>query len=243
MKSGVIWIVAAAVLALGVAAGGWFVGKGFTEARTGDRYVTVKGVAEREVKADLAIWPMRFVATSNKLDEAQAEISADAHTVIAFLTEAGIGREEIELQNLTVTDLLAQAYRSGPVESRFIVAQTLVVRSIEVDRIAAASQRIGELVEAGVVLSNEGGPMQGPFYIFTGLNAVKPPMIAEATTGARAGAEQFAADSGSRVGGIRRANQGLFQILPRDQAPGLQESTQIHKTVRVVSTVEYLLEE
>jgi hypothetical protein len=61
MKSGVMWIVAAAVLALGVAAGGWFIGRGFTEARTGDRYVTVKGVAEREVKADLAIWPMRFV--------------------------------------------------------------------------------------------------------------------------------------------------------------------------------------
>jgi hypothetical protein len=85
--------------------------------------------------------------------------------------------------------------------------------------------------------------MQGPFYIFTGLNVVKPPMIAEATRSARAGAEQFAADSGSRVGGIRRANQGLFQILPRDRAPGLQESTQINKTVRVVSTVEYLLEE
>ena len=243
MKSGVIWIVASAVLALGVAAGGWFIGKGFTEARTGDRYVTVKGVAEREVKADLAIWPMRFVATNNKLDEAQAEISADGRTVVAFLTEAGIGRDEIELQNLQVTDLLAQAYRSGPVQSRFIVAQTLVVRSSDVERIAAASQRIGALVEAGVVLSGEGQPMQGPFYIFTRLNEVKPPMIAEATKSARAGAERFAADSGSRVGGIRRANQGLFQILPRDRAPGLQESKQILKTVRVVSTIEYLLEE
>jgi hypothetical protein len=243
MKSVLGWMVAAAVLALGIAAGGWFIGTGFLAARTSDRYVTVKGVAERQVKADLAIWPMRFVATSNALDQAQAEISADGLAVIAFLTEAGIARDEIELQNLQVTDLLAQAYRSGPVESRFIVAQTLVVRSAEVDRIATASQRIGELVEAGVVLSNDGQPMQGPFYIFTGLNGVKPPMIAEATKSARAGAEQFAADSGSRVGGIRRANQGLFQILPRDQAPGLQESTQIHKTVRVVSTVEYLLEE
>ena len=243
MKSGVIWIMAAAVLALGVAAGGWFVGNGFVVARTGDRHVTVKGVAEREVKADLAIWPMRFVATSNQLDEAQAEISADGRTVVAFLTEAGIGRDEIELQNLHVTDLLAQAYRSGPVQSRFIVAQTLVVRSSDVERIAAASQRIGALVEAGVVLSGEGQPMQGPFYIFTGLNEVKPPMIAEATKSARAGAEQFAADSGSRVGGIRHANQGLFQILPRDRAPGLQESKQILKTVRVVSTIEYLLEQ
>ena len=243
MKCVVGGLVAAAVLAVGVAAGGWFVGNGFAEGRTGDRYVTVKGVSEREVKADLAIWPMRFVATSNQLDEAQAKISADSRAVVAFLTEAGIEKDEIELQNLQVTDLLAQAYRSGPVQSRFIVAQTLVVRSGDVDRVASASQRIGELVEAGVVLSAEGQPMQGPFYLFTRLNEVKPPMIAEATTSARAGAEQFAADSGSRVGGIRRANQGLFQILPRDRAPGLREAKQINKTVRVVSTIEYLLEQ
>ena len=101
---------------------------------------------------------------------------------------------------------------------------------------------MGELVSAGVVLSSgneyEGS---GPTYVFTGLNALKPSMIAEATARAREGAEQFAKDSGSTVGGIRRASQGVFEILPRDQAPGMTEGSQIDKNVRVVTSVEYAL--
>lgn len=241
MKSPLVAILASILVAIGIAVAGWFVSEGLREARTADRYVTVKGLAERGVKADLALWPMRFVATSNALAEAQARIGADAATVVAFLTKAGIDRSDIAVQSLEVTDAFAQPYRQGPVESRFIVAQTLMVRSTDVDRIAAASQGVGDLVGAGVVLSAEGQD-SGPAYVFTKLRDIKPDMIAEATRGARAAAEQFAADSGSRIGGIRTANQGLFQIQPRDDAPGQMESRQINKTVRVVSTVEYALQ-
>lgn len=103
-----------------------------------------------------------------------------------------------------------------------------------------ASQRDGDLVANGVVLSAE-GQAAGPVYVFTGLNAIKPDMIARATRDARAAGEQFAADSGRRLGQIRSASEGLFQILPRDAAPGETESRQINKTVRVVSTIEYAL--
>jgi hypothetical protein len=78
--------------------------------------------------------------------------------------------------------------------------------------------------------------------VFTRLNDLKPAMIAEATANARAAAEQFARDSGSAPGDIRQANQGVFVILPRDQAPGINESSQLQKIVRVVSTVQYLLD-
>ncbi len=84
--------------------------------------------------------------------------------------------------------------------------------------------------------------IEGPFYLFTRLNDIKPAMIAEATKNARAAAQQFAADSGSSLGAIRQASQGVFQILPRDAAPGQSEEKQIQKTVRVVSTVDYVLE-
>jgi hypothetical protein len=232
-------LVAAIVLAVGAAVAGWFVGDGFRAGREETRFVSVKGIAEREVKADLALWPLRFVATGNELAAVQAKSRADAEAVRRFVTAAGVPAEAVEVQGVEVTDVLANAYRSGPVDTRFIVAQTLLVRSTDVDRIVAASQRVGELVDAGVVLSGEGGA--GPSYLFTKLNDVKPAMIAEATKRAREGAEQFAADSGSRVGGIRRASQGLFQILPRDDTPGTSEQRQVHKVVRVVSTVDYLL--
>lgn len=232
-------IVAGLILALGIAVAGWFVGEGFRIGRRSDRLVSVKGISEREVKADLVLWPLRFVATGEELSAVQTKSRADADAVRRFLTGAGVPADAIEVQGIEVTDVLANAYRSGPTESRFIVAQTLMVRSTDVDRIASVSQRLGELVDAGVVLSSEGGG--GPYYLFTKLNDIKPAMIAEATKRAREGAEQFAADSGSHVGGIHRANQGLFQILARDDTPGTTEQRQVNKTVRVVSTVDYLL--
>ena len=241
MRTASLALIASALLAIGIALGGWFVGQGFVDARAADRFVTVKGVAERLVTADLALWPIRFVTTSNALAEAQERIAGDAQKVLTFLADTGVPREAVEVESLQVTDLLAQAYRSGPIESRFIVAQTLMVRTSDVDTVALASQRIGELVAAGVVLSSEGQPAPGPIYLFTRLNDIKPDMIAEATRSAREGAEQFANDSASRITGIRRASQGLFQILPRDDIPGVSQEKQITKTVRVVSTIEYAL--
>jgi hypothetical protein len=115
------------------------------------------------------------------------------------------------------------------------------VRSTNPDLVLAASQRVAELVSAGVVLSSGDAGGGGPTFVFTGLNNLKPAMIAEATAQAREAAEQFARDSHSEVGGIRQASQGIFEILPRDQAPGISEESQVDKTVRVVSTIDYLL--
>lgn len=241
MKNTDLALIASALLAVGVACAGWFIGKGFITSRSADRFVTVKGVAEQTVDADLALWPIRFVVTGNSLEEAQAKIVNDAALIMAFLTEAGVSADAIDAQPAEVTDLHAQAYRSGPVAKRFILGQTIMVRSPDVSLVVRANAGIGELIRQGVVLSSEG--QKGPFYLFTRLNDIKPAMIAEATASAREAAEQFARDADSRIVGIRRANQGVFQILPRDRAPGIFEQKQRQKTVRVVSTLQYILAE
>lgn len=230
----------AVILAFGFVAASLIFTGGFVQSRTADRYVTVKGIAERDVKAGLALWPLRFVATDDRLDVAQAAIARSHDAVIAFLARHGIDRANTEVQGLEVTDVLANAYRDGPAASRYIIAQTLMVRSDEAELVRSASQKVGELVDAGVVLSAQHGSIT-PTYLFTGLNDLKPEMIAEATKNARRAAEQFATDSGSRILGIRRANQGLFEILPRDRVRGVDEENQLHKTVRVVTTVEYYI--
>lgn len=231
-------------LAIGVALGGWFVGRGWTSARTVDRYVSVKGVAERDVIADLALWPFQIVATGNDLARTQVEIDRSVRTILAFLARHGVDTAGAELQGLQVTDRLAQDFRDGPSASaRFVVQQLMMVRSQDPASVQAASQQMGELVGAGVVLqSGSGWGPARPVFLFRKLNDIKPPMIAEATAAARAAAEEFARDSESRLGGIRQASQGVFVILPRDQAPGINESDQLYKTVRVVSTVDYYLE-
>lgn len=231
----------AGLIALGLILAGWFIGHGFEQGRSADRYVTVKGIAERDVRADIGLWPLRYVAAANELAKAQASINKSREAVIAFLTLQGVAREAIQIQRLEVTDMAANPWRNGPYENRFIAAQTLMVRTDAPNLIEEASQNVGELVESGVVLSYEGAVDGGPTYLFTRLNNLKPAMIAEATANAREAAIQFAKDSGSQLGAIRRANQGVFVIHARDNAPGVNENSQLYKTVRVVSTIDYYL--
>jgi hypothetical protein len=232
------------VLALALVLSGLFVGRGFARGRAADRYVTVKGVAERPVRADLAIWPLRLVAADDDLSRAHAKLENDIRRVRQFLASHGIDTASIALQDFSVTDARANQYGGpAPAGSRFVIRQTIVVRSTDPEQVLRASQRVGDLVAASVVLSSGGeyGPGGGPTFVFTNLNEIKPPMVAEATSRARESADQFARDSRTSLAGIRRASQGIFEILPRDQAPGIMEQSQIEKTVRVVSTVEYAL--
>ena len=241
MKQGVALVIAGLLVALGVAVGGFFVGDGFQAGRSADRYVTVKGLAERIVKADVASWPLRFTASGDDLGAVQAKIEADGAQISDFLDSAGISSDAYRLERLEVVDKRAQLYGNSqvPVGGRFVVTQTLAVRTADVDRIVEASRSIGDLVKAGIVLSDSSGPS----YAYTSLNDIKPEMIAEATKSARASAQQFADDSGSSVGAIRQANQGIFSILPRDSGEQWQEAQSIEKRVRVVSTIQYFIED
>jgi uncharacterized protein len=234
-------LLAALVLALGLAAAGFLVGDGFARSRAADRYVTVKGLAERPVEADLAVWLLRFTATGDELAAAQAKIEQDLGRVRAFLAAGGLPQDAVTPLRLEVVDLLAERYRSpGSEGSRFILTQSLRVRSADVQRVAALSRQLGELVRAGVVLVSD-HPSNGPRYLYTRLNDVKPEMIAQATAAARAAATQFARDAGSPLGPLGRADQGVFQILPRDAVDGVDEAGEIEKTVRVVATLRYAL--
>ncbi|MEO8307667.1 MAG: SIMPL domain-containing protein [Pseudomonadota bacterium] len=234
-------VIAATLIALGIAAGGWFTGNALVKGREADRVVTVKGVAEREVEADLALWPIQFVVADDELKAAQTHIGDNARKVSAFLERHGIDAKQVGLQDLNVTDTQANRYGGQSAARRFVISQTIMVRSTAPETVFLASQKIGELVDEGVVLSSDGPMSGGPTFLFTKLNDVKPAMIAEATASARQAAEQFAKDAHSNLGGIGRANQGLFVILPRDQASGVQEEKQRTKIVRVVTTVDYLL--
>jgi len=230
----------ALILAAGLAAGGWFTGHGFLASRSHPRTVTVKGLAEREVRADLALWPLRFVASGDDLSAVQKKVLSDGDQVRAFLRAHDFSPEEFTVQNLQVVDRQSMQYDTGNTRGRYIVAQMIMVRSSDVDRVAEAARAAADLLGTGVTLAAEYGPIK-PIFLFNGLNELKVDLLAEATSRARESAEQFARDAGNALGGIRTANQGVVQILPRDQIPGGMEEDQIEKVVRVVTTVDYLL--
>lgn len=235
-------------VALGLIIGGWVLGSQIKATRLSDRYVTVKGLVERKVKSDLAIWPLTYKEAGDDLATLYAKTESDKKIVLGFLTDQGIQSSEVELGVVRVVDTQAQEYGGGNrAPHRYIVEQRITVRTSRVDQVAAAAQKTMLLLQKGIALS--GDPGQGLTYKFTGLNSIKPDMITEATRNARAAADRFASDSGSKVGSIRQANQGVFSILPEDQASdgggeggyGSADSSMM-KTVRVVTSVDYYLE-
>jgi uncharacterized protein len=237
------------LLALGLIVGGWVLGRQIKATRLSDRYVTVKGLVERKVKSDLAVWPLSSKEAGDDLAAVYAKTETDKKTILEFLNQQGIQPSEIELGVVRVVDTQANEFGGGNrAPRRYIVEQQITVRTSRVDQVATAAQKTMQLLQKGVVLSSN--PGQGVTYKFTGLNSIKPDMITEATRNARAAADRFASDSGSKVGSIRQANQGVFSIVAADQGsdtsePGFSNSnpdSSLMKTVRIVTTVEYYLD-
>lgn len=225
---------AAFVLALGIGAAGYFVGHALLVARSADRYVTVRGLAEREVPANLVLWPVVFTVTANELGPLQQQVDDGIAKVRAFL-EADFPADDISVSAPRVQDREAQgrvANSAQPLD-RYTAEVTVTLRTANIDAARKAIERSGELVKQGVAVIRS--YEYNTQYLYTDLDKVKPEMIAAATRDARRAAEQFAKDSGSNVGAIRNAQQGYFSIEDRDQF-----SPQIKK-VRVVTTVEFYL--
>lgn len=228
-------VVAGGLLAAGLIGGGALIGQGVVNARVGDRSVTVRGLAERDVQADLAVLPLRFTASGEILSEVQARVDADLAVVRRFLTAQGYPADAVTPGRLEVSDRRSREYAQQDGGPRFILAQTVIVRTTDVARVQATTRALNDLVRQGVVLQD----FNGPSYIFTKLNDVRPAMIAEATASARSGAAQFAEDSGAPLGSIRQATQGSFEILPREGYGDASQSPD--QRVRVVTTISYRL--
>lgn len=236
------------LLAAGLVLGGLVLGGQIKATRLNDRYVTVRGLAERNVKSDLAIWELGYKDAGDDLSALYAKSDANKQAILDFLGKEGIQPSEIEVGIVGVTDTQANEYGGNRSPShRYIIRQGITVRTSRVDVVRAASQKTMQLVQKGVALG--GGSDFGLSYKFTGLNAIKPDMITEATRNARAAAERFASDSGSRVGSIRQATQGIFSILAANSGDDTGDSgyqnndeSSIMKTVRVVTSVEYYLD-
>ncbi len=238
---GVTRILSAICVAAGIASGGWFVAEALVTSRAPQRIVTVKGLSERQVEANLGFWPIRFVATGTTLEEARTELEKSEQSVRLFLGDKGFGGVDIQVRNVMVEDrFTGYNARNTPGAARFVLTQDMLVTTKEVDAMASAARSISDLLRSGVVFSSD-AYSAGPSYVFTGINQLKSDMLTEATGRARETAEQFAKESGANVGNIKSANQGVFQILPAVNIPNSRPEAQIDKTVRVVSTITYFL--
>lgn len=234
-------IISSFLLCIGLILGGFFPGYYYYLTKFNNNTVTVKGLAEQNVTADLAIWKLKLITTDNNLDIAQQLIQNQTKETISFLKTIGFNDNEINTSPTDTQDTLASPYRNNEQNSpRFILSQTITIKSNNVDLVENSIPKTDTLIAKGIVFDNSYGDTIS--YIFTKLNEIKPQMLEQATKNALKSAQEFAKNSNSKVGKIKHANQGVFTILSRDNLSNILETEQKEKTIRVVTTIEYWLE-
>ncbi len=220
---------------IGLIALGYQISKGISHIKSLDRTVTVKGLSEREVPADIAIWPITFQETGNDLNDLFSSIQKKNALIVEYLKNIGFKTDDISVSPPGILDKQAAGYSGADTfKFRFSGDSTITVYSEKVDKIRDAMNSLVDLGKQGIAFTRQGYQTQMEF-IFTKLNDIKPEMIEEATKNAREVAEKFARDSNSTLGKIKKASQGQFSIGNRDN------NTPYIKKIRVVSTIEYYL--
>ncbi len=227
-------MIAAGILAIGIVVGGYLLGDGLRRSRMAERSVTVRGLAERDVTADLATWTVSYAEQGTELAQVQAAIDRDTQALTGFFH--GLGFKDQDLSNAGVS--VTQFFDSNRGQNNITVRRRLQLRTTDVMKARAAYARQFDLIRSGVAIEEGSGMV----YSFTKLNGIKPAMIAEATKDARNGAEQFARDSGTSVGGIKQATQGYFSVGARDGEEGGSGRDSPFQKVRVVTTIDFYLD-
>jgi hypothetical protein len=225
----------ALIIAVGIIILGLCLRSGINNIAFNDRAVVVRGLATRDVKADKVTWPIVTKTIGNDLPSLYDQINNTNNIIVKFLTENGIPESEISINEPNVWDKDAQQYSNNDSPNRYMITSVLTVSSSNVDKVNSLIKRQAELLKQGIGLVSD--YEYHTKYEFTGLNDIKPEMIVEATKNARQAAQKFAEDSDSKLGKIKTAQQGQFSIDDRD------EYTPYIKTVRVVNSITYYLED
>ena len=219
---------------IGLVVIGFHISGAVAKYRSYDRTVNVKGLCEKEVKADKAIWPVVYKVMADDIQSVYDQTDRNNAIIISFLENGGIGSSEITVSVPQISDKYATEYGSNDRAFRYIATNVITVCTDKVDRVLALMSEQSDLLKKGIVTG--GNSWENPVeFKYEGLNEIKPAMIEEATKNAREAAYKFAKDSDSRLGKIKTANQGTFTIENRDS------NTPYIKKVRVVTSVTYYL--
>ena len=202
--------------------------------RSYDRTVDVKGLCEREVKADRVIWPITYKVMADDIRSIYSQLDGSVATIKDFLLSGGISEDEISVSVPSVSDKFANEYGENQRTFRYIAKNVVTVCTDKVDLVLALMARQSELLKKGIVTESNDWENRVEFS-YEGLNDIKPEMIEIATMNAREAAQKFAKDSGRRLGKIKTANQGTFSLVDRDS------NTPYIKKIRIVTYVTYYL--
>lgn len=229
------------LLAVSIGVGGIYIGCSLQKFRHADRTVTVKGLSEKLVKSDLAIWSLSYKNAGNDLSKLEQKGVEDRNLILRFLKDKGFTPEEIEEGAVSVLDKNSREWVDSEknITNRFILSGSIVLRSQKVDLVRENYAKIAELIKNGIIISGE------PTYHFTKFLDLKQQMMSEASQNAIQAAKDLLSPTSGKLKGIRQAQQGMFTIRAKDaygDEMGINEQTSMEKRIRVVTTVTFNIE-
>lgn len=194
-----------------------------------DDTVKVRGLCEKEVPADRVVLRINYSDQDNELVDLRSRMEQSDKVIIDLLKKAGFSDEEIKYTSAHFNDRYDSYYTSN-IRFRYSASQTINVFTSKMDEVSEIQNKIdAELLKHNIISNTYAS------YEYNGLNDIKPSMIAESLENARTAADEFAKNSHSKIGKMRTASQGYFEV------EDLDENTPQVKKVRVVTTVEYYL--
>lgn len=213
------------------------------EARRQGHALEVKGFAEKRIVSDQALWRATFTTRGAALPATYARLEEHRGALLAFLESERVPPSEIEFEPVHTTALFerdARGHYTHRVEG-YALSQQVVVRSGDIDRVGGVAKRASDLVKQGIELS-----ASSPEYFYTRLEDLKIEMLENATADALRRAEVLARGSGSALGALRSARQGVFQITPAHSTEvsnyGHNDTSSREKSIKAVVTMRYAIE-
>ncbi|MDD2576576.1 MAG: SIMPL domain-containing protein [Bacteroidales bacterium] len=215
---------------------GFFIYKGLKTFSDKERVVSVRGLSEMIVDADYANLKIKYTEGDNDMQSLLNKIEDNNNKIVSFIKSNGLTDSEINLGVPVIKDKKNTEYNNNYSSNslRYYCEETITIQSNKVENVRKIELSQFDLYKQGITLSQSSYEYEGDSkYTFTKLNDIKPKMIEESTNNARIAGEQFSKNSKSKLGGIKSAYQGQFEITPTENPLKLK--------VRVVSSISYFL--
>lgn len=238
-KNGV-WVVVAAVLALGLVLSAVVASNGMVRLKAAGNTITVTGSAKQQIKSDLAVWNGMFTAQNPQLTTAYSELKTSQDKVKTYLKSQGISEQNMVFSSINTNIkyvMLPSGQFSNQVET-YQLNQQVEIRSKDVDKITVLSRQATDLINQGVEFQSN-----PPQYFYTKIANLKVEMLSLATKDARDRAQQIAVNAKSKVGALRAAKMGVFQITPLYSNEisdyGVNDTSSLDKEITAVMNCEF----
>ena len=228
------------LLAVGIIISTLVISNTVERVKTQNQRITVKGFAERTITSDVAVWEGQITTRSAELVTAYDSLQADLEKVLSYFQQQGIPAENISTSAVTTRIQYKRTIRDVMTNIRegYTLVQTVKITSPNVEKIATIANEVTVLIKEGIEFDSF-----TPQYFYTKLDDIKIELLGEATKNAGMRAEQLAENSGSEVGNLKYASQGVFQITPlystQVSGYGVYDTSTIEKSVKAVVTIEY----